>query len=246
MKIRLSLVTVFSLLLAGNTYAGSAHWGYSGHEGPEHWGNLSRDFEMCSKGRNQSPINITGTTESELAPISFSYKKSSLDVVNNGHTIKATYDAGSSITVDGHTYNLLQIHWHTPSENNIEGKSFPMEAHLVHGDKNGNLAVIGVMYTNGKENKEISEIWGNMPAKVHATSKNAKSKVSAMDMLPENKDYYRFNGSLTTPPCSEGVRWMVMKNPVEASEKQIKKFHSTFHGDTNRPLQPINARLVLK
>ena len=244
-----------ALALAGSTClcaglacasGGGAHWGYSGHEGPENWGKLAPEFEMCGKGKNQSPIDITGTVESELAPISFSYKSSTLDVINNGHTIKATYGSGSTITVDGHTYELLQVHWHTPSENHIDSKSFPMEAHFVHADKDGNLAVIGLMYTQGQENAGINEIWKVMPPKTGATIKSADVTIDAMSMLPANKDYYRCNGSLTTPPCSEGVRWMVLKEAAQASEAQVKKFHTTFHGDTNRPVQAINARPVLK
>lgn len=240
------LLTGMAAMVATTAYAGgSGHWGYSGHEGPEHWGDLSEEFSACSSGKNQSPVNLTGMIEADLKPISFSYKNSSLDVVNNGHTIKAGYSPGSSITVDGHTYNLLQVHWHTPSENHIEGRSFPMEAHFVHADDAGNLAVIAVMYTKGQENTAIAPVWAQMPSKAGETSK-ASTSVSAMNMLPKNKDYYRFNGSLTTPPCSEGVYWMVMKDSVEASAGQIEKFHSTFHHDTNRPVQALNARPVLK
>ncbi len=231
------------IALAGS---GASHWGYSGAEGPENWGSLSPDYEMCGKGKNQSPIDISGMIEAELQPISFSYSSSTLDVVNNGHTIKASFAPGSSITVDGHTYDLLQVHWHTPSENHINAQSFPMEAHFVHADKEGNLAVIGVMYTTGQENTGIMTVWSGMPAKSGDTLKDAAVSVNPMDMLPANKDYYRFNGSLTTPPCSEGVRWMVMKDLVEASPGQVEKFHSMFHGDTNRPVQPINARPVLQ
>jgi carbonic anhydrase len=235
------------ILLAGSALASSGgHWTYSGHRGPENWGTLSPDYEICGKGKNQSPIDITGSTEAEMEPIVFSYKTSGLDVVNNGHTIKAGYDAGSEIMVDGLRYNLLQVHWHTPSENNIEGKSFPMEAHFVHGDADGNLAVVGVMYSEGSKNEAIAAVWDHMPAEEGAISKDAKVMVNAMDMLPANKDYYRFNGSLTTPPCTEGVRWMVMKDAVEVSAEQVEAFHSKFHGDTNRPVQAINARPVLK
>jgi carbonic anhydrase len=233
-------------MAAASSAANEGHWGYAGHEGPEHWAELSPDFEMCGKGRNQSPINITGEIEAELAAISFSYKTSGLDSVNNGHTIKASYDAGSSITVEGKIYNLSQIHWHTPSENHIAGKSFPMEAHFVHADSAGNLAVIGVMYNKGAENQGISAIWDKIPAKLHDEAKDANVTVNALAILPADKDYYRFNGSLTTPPCSEGVTWMVMKNPVEASVEQIEKLHGLFHGDTNRPIQPANARPILK
>lgn len=247
MKKKLLVFVGGAALIAGTAYAsGSAHWGYSGHEGPKHWGELSEKFAVCGSGKNQSPINLTGMVEADLAPISFSYKDSSLDVVNNGHTIKANYDSGSSLTVDGHTYNLLQVHWHTPSENHIEGKSYPMEAHFVHSDADGNLAVIAIMYIKGREDSSIAPVWDNMPSESGKTSKISNINVTAMNMLPKDKDYYRFNGSLTTPPCSEGVRWMVMKNPVEASAEQIEKFHSTFHHDTNRPVQPLNARPVLK
>jgi len=234
------------LLASGAQASAGGHWGYAGHNGPEHWGSLSAEFEMCAKGKNQSPIDIAGAIEAELAPISFSYGTSGLDVVNNGHTIKASYAAGSSITVDGHTYNLLQVHWHTPSENTINGKHFPMEAHFVHGDKDGNLAVVSVMYEEGAANEAIAPVWDNMPVKEGDKAADAGVTVNAGAMLPANRDYYRFNGSLTTPPCTEGVLWMVMKTPVEASREQINKFHATFHVDTNRPVQPVNARAVLK
>jgi len=245
---RASIVFGSACLSAGIAFAGggNAHWGYSGAEGPENWGHLSPDFEMCAKGKNQSPINITATIESELSPISFSYSSSPLDVINNGHTIKASMTPGSSITVDGHIYELKQIHWHTPSENHIDGRSFPMEAHFVHADTEGNLAVIGIMYIKGREDASIANIWNRMPVKTDGVSKDADVTVNPMDMLPANRDYYRFNGSLTTPPCSEGVRWMVMKDPVEASAEQMEKFHSSFHGDTNRPVQPVNARPILQ
>lgn len=225
---------------------GNTHWGYSGEGGPENWGHLSPEFEVCGKGKNQSPIDISSMIESELPPISFSYKSGSLDVINNGHSIMESFAPGNSITLDDHTYELKQIHWHTPSENHVNGQAFPMEAHLVHADKQGNLAVIGIMYTDGRENSSIANIWNNMPAKIDAVNKDDSITVNPEDMLPPNRDYYLFNGSLTTPPCSEGVRWMVMKNPIEASAEQIKQFHSIFQVDTNRPVQPIYARPVLQ
>ncbi len=237
----------FSLLATTSAFAsgGTAHWGYSGEGAPEHWGDLSPEFAACKSGKNQSPIDITGLIESELAPIAFSYGDSKVDVVNNGHTIKASYDPGSSITVDGQTFNLLQVHFHSPSENTINGKSFPLEAHFVHADANSNLAVIGVMYEEGKENPALVPIWAAMPEKSGETLKG-EGQISAMAMMPANKDYYRFNGSLTTPPCSEGVRWMVIKESASVSADQVKQFYNRFHHDTNRPVQPINARPVLK
>lgn len=236
------------LLTAGIAWAsgGKAHWSYSGEGGPANWGHLSPDFVMCGKGKNQSPVDLNSMVEAELQPISFSYAPAGLDVVNNGHTIKASIAPGSSITVDGHRFDLLQVHWHTPSENTVNGKSFPMEAHLVHGDSAGNLAVVSVLYNKGQENKSISSVWEQMPAATGGTSKNKGTQVMPSAMLPADRDYYRFNGSLTTPPCTEGVLWLVMKNPVEASGKQIEKFHGTFHHDTNRPVQPANARVIMK
>jgi carbonic anhydrase len=167
-------------------------------------------------------------------------------VVNNGHTIKASYAAGGSITVAGHTYNLLQFHFHTPSENNIEGKSFPMEAHLVHADDTGNLAVVAVMFTKGAPNSVVEKVWVVMPSRAGEKVEKAGTQINVMDMLPPNKDHYRFNGSLTTPPCSEGVVWMVLKDAAEASKEQVEKFSHIMHHDTNRPVQPVNARPVLK
>ena len=248
-KVHLTALFIGSTFLCtgiAQASGGGAHWGYSGETGPEHWGSLSPEFTICDKGKNQSPIDIAGQTEAELQPISISYNPSPLDIVNNGHTIKATMAPGSTITVDGQTFNLLQVHWHTPSENHIQGQSFPMEAHLVHADQDGNLAVIGIMYTAGADNAGIAPVWDNIPAHVEETANNSQLTVNPLDLLPANHDYYRFNGSLTTPPCSEGVRWMVMKEPVQASAEQIEKFHSMFHGDTNRPVQPINARPVLQ
>jgi carbonic anhydrase len=236
-----------AVVVGAVAYAGGdAHWGYSGHEGPEHWGELSEKFKICGEGKNQSPINITGAIEAELPAIEFNYGDVGLNVVNNGHTIKVIYAAGSSITVAGHTYNLLQFHFHTPSENNIEGKSFPMEAHLVHADDTGNLAVVAVMFTKGAPNSVVEKVWVVMPSRAGEKVEKAGTQINVMDMLPPNKDHYRFNGSLTTPPCSEGVVWMVLKDAAEASKEQVEKFSHIMHHDTNRPVQPVNARPVLK
>ena len=142
-----ALIISTGLVIAG----GKAHWGYSGHEGPAHWGDLSAEYSICGSGKNQSPINLTGMIEADLPAINFNYKNSSLEVVNNGHTIQANYAGGSTIRIDGKTFKLIQFHFHTPSENNIEGKSFPMEAHLVHADNDGNLAVVSVMFTRSEE-----------------------------------------------------------------------------------------------
>lgn len=249
MKRFMLYVLGLSIALCGSYVAyagGKAHWGYTGNTGPAHWGKLSEKFIACSTGRNQSPINLTGMVQADLADIKFNYRRVTLKILNNGHTIEAKYAKGSRISVDRHTYELLQFHFHSPSENHINGRSFPLEAHLVHADKKGNLAVVAVMFVEGKSNPFIDTLWKHMPAKAGTENSVPNIRINVMDLLPANKAYYRYNGSLTTPPCSEGVRWMVMKNPVEISRAQGKKFHSTMRVDNNRPVQPLNARLILK
>lgn len=248
MKKRILAMIGASCLLAGTAYAsGSIHWGYAGHEGPEYWGSLSQGFAACKDGKSQSPINIVNASANdiELPAIEFKYAASPMQIVNNGHTIKVDYSGDSTITVEGKTFKLLQFHFHTPSENRIDGKSFPMEAHFVHADAAGNLAVIGVMYDQGAADQIIADIWGKMPHKSGETVADAGS-VNAMDMMPANKDYYRFDGSLTTPPCSEGVTWMVLKDAKTVSGEQASQFAELFHGGNARPVQSVNARTVLK
>lgn len=227
------------------TSSGGAHWGYSGEAGPENWGNLDARYVTCKTGRNQSPIDLTNFVEANLNPITYSYQAGTTEILNNGHTVQINYAAGSSITVDGHVFELEQFHFHAPSENTINGKHYPMEGHLVHADKDGNLAMIAVMFEQGRNNPLLSPLWMKMPNK--QGDKNALPKpynVSAM--LPSDRDYYRFDGSLTTPPCSEGVLWFVIKQPAIASKPQIDQFTKVMGHSNNRPLQPLNEREVLK
>jgi carbonic anhydrase len=223
-------------------------WGYSGETGPDKWGDLSPDFILGKIGRNQSPINIAGDSviEADLPHIKFDYKEEPLKILNVGHTIDVLYESGNSIEVDGIRFVLKQFHFHNPSENHIEGVEFPLEAHLVHADKDGNLAVIAVMFTEGKENTFLEKIWAHAPKKKGETTTAAGETVNVMEMLPANKDYYRFGGSLTTPPCSEGVRWLVLKNPVEVANSQVKAFGKLIGFANDRPIQPTNARAILK
>ncbi len=222
-----------------------AHWGYSGHEGPEQWGELDPEYSICAKGKNQSPVNLTGMIESDLPPIIIKYKSGGNEILNNGHTIQVNYTADSTIKVNKHEFELKQFHFHSPSENTIEGHSYPMEAHLVHSDKEGNLAVIAIMYKFGKKNAELEKAWAYIPGNVDQINLLPQS-VDANNLLPHNHDYYRFNGSLTTPPCSEGVLWLVMKYFDTASKEQIDKFAHTMGLPNNRPIQPINARAIMK
>jgi len=244
-KVCLSMAAAF-VLVAGSSMASEAvHWGYSGHGGPENWAELNPAYEMCGKGVNQSPINLTDFVESELPPITFHYSGLATEVVNNGHSIQANYTAGSTIEIDGKTFELKQFHFHSPSENTINGESFPMEAHFVHAAQDGSLAVIAVMFKIGDENEGISKLWKQMPAKAGEKVAMA-SQVKADDVLPQDRDYYRFNGSLTTPPCTEGVLWMVMKQPMTVSQEQVDAFTHVMHHPNNRPVQSVHARPVLQ
>ncbi len=241
-KLLTTLLLTASLTLVASAN-GKAHWAYEGDTNPAHWGELDPKFSACSEGLNQSPVNLGGFVESELPAIDFKYMLKSTEILNNGHTVQINMAKGSTITVDGISFELKQFHFHTPSENNINDKSFPLEAHFVHASDKGELAVVAVMFDEGKENKTLATLWKNMPMK--AGDKSALVE-SIETLLPENRDYYRFNGSLTTPPCTEGVRWLVMKESITLSKEQIATFEKVMHHPNNRPIQNTNARMILK
>ena len=167
MKTKLSLLalTILATGCATTTQHAShnKHWSYTGQEGPEYWGALDPKYSTCDKGLNQSPINLTGFIESDLSPLELEYKLGGHEILNNGHTIQVNYQAGSKLSVNGHFYELKQFHFHSPSENHIDGKSYPMEMHLVHTDVEGNLAVVAVVFEEGNKNETLKEIWNTMP-----------------------------------------------------------------------------------
>ncbi|CAK0746905.1 Carbonic anhydrase [Gammaproteobacteria bacterium] len=240
-KKKLSIVAA-SILLTSTAYAG--HWTYEGAEGPEHWGDIASEFAACSKGKTQTPIDIKGEVKASIAPIKFNYGTTASEIFNNGHTVQVTIAPGSSITVDGIEFGLKQLHFHTPSENLVHGKPFAMEMHLVHADKDGNLAVVGVMMEKGKENAVLAQLWKQMPqTKDEKIPLNAT--VNPSSLLPSARHYYRFDGSLTTPPCSEGVRWLVLKDPISVSEDQVEAFAKAVHEHNARPIQPVGARVIV-
>ncbi len=233
------------VLVAGSGLAADMHWGYAGKSAPAHWSEIDPAYEMCTKGVNQSPIDLKGFIEADLAPITFHYTGLATEVVNNGHTIQANYTAGSTIEVAGKIFQLKQFHFHSPSENTINGQSFPLEAHFVHAAEDGSLAVVSVLFQIGEENKALARLWKQMPHKAGEKAAMA-SQVRARDLMPEDRDYYRYNGSLTTPPCTEGVLWLVMKQPLTVSKTQVEDFVRVMHHYNNRPVQPVHARAVLQ
>jgi len=225
----------------------ASHWGYVGEGAPEHWGALSEENKTCQTGMNQSPINIETTLNAHLSPLEVHYSDGPVALINNGHTIQAGLKTttADTITINGKTFTLQQFHFHAPSENTIHGKHYAMEMHLVHKDASGAIAVVAVMFNKGAENSELNKLWATMPEKTdQSTSIAAQMDLNAL--LPGDKTFWRFSGSLTTPPCSEGVTWIVMKHPLTLSETQLKKFTHTMHHDNNRPAQPLNGRVVVE
>ena len=238
-----------ALALLGSTSvfaAGAAPWSYHGETAPEHWSELSPEYATC-KAQNQTPINIRNAAKTNLAPLYMAYSSDAQKITNTGHTVQISYAEGSTIEVDGEKFTLKQMHFHTPSENQIQGKSYPMELHLVHANADGALAVVGVMFVEGKDNTDLAKLWRAMPKKAgESVNLLSENTVSAYSFLPKKQEYYRFSGSLTTPPCSEGVRWLVMKTPIDASAAQIKAFTDTMGTHTNRPIQALNGRVILE
>lgn len=246
MFLKSMVVLGMSSLVSAQVLAGS--WGYSGKDGPEKWAQLSPDYATCGSGRNQSPVDLNRVVDAPLEPIQFHYDTVAEEVVNNGHTVQVNVRPGSYIVVNGKRFELKQFHFHAPSENRIEGRTFPMEGHWVHADHDGNLAVVAVMFTGDGNGAKLRDIWRALPMQTGETTTLSAANLPGLStFIPEHKDYYRFNGSLTTPPCSEGVVWLVMKEPVPASSEQLSKFRQALGGhDNNRPVQPLNARLIVE
>lgn len=220
------------------------HWSYDGDAAPQNWSKLSPDFHLCEQGKAQSPINIKEALPVHPHPLKLSYQLPPVSVINNGHSVQVNVQQGDFATLDGDKFVLQQFHFHSPSENTLNGKSFPMEAHFVHMDAEGEVAVIAVMFETGKANPELEKIWQQMPEKA-GESVMLKEKVSLDGLLPKDLTHYRFSGSLTTPPCTEGVRWLVVKQPQTLSEAQLEKFQHVMHHANNRPVQGLHGRVVV-
>lgn len=239
-----------ALLLAGAAGAASAadtpaHWSYDGAHGPQHWGSMQADYSTCKLGHQQSPIDIRATTKAQLPALEFAYQASPLKIIDNGHTIQVNYAAGSSVTIDGVRYELLQFHFHKPSEERINGRSYPLVAHLVHKNADGKLAVVAVLFKQGAENPLVKTLWDALPTTKGQQQEPAGVNIEIASLLPPAQGYYSFAGSLTTPPCSEEVSWFVLKQPVEISAAQLKRFARLYKHNA-RPVQPLNGRTVLE
>lgn len=218
------------------------HWDYSGEGGPEHWGELKSANVMCSLGKRQSPIDIRDGIKVELEPITFDYRPTQFRVIDNGHTVQVNVEPGNSIVIGAKRYDLIQFHFHRPSEERINGRQFDMVAHLVHKSVDGQLAVVAVLMAQGTAHPMVQLVWNSLPLEKNV-EQYAPVMLDLKAMLPEKHDYYTYMGSLTTPPCSEGVLWMVMKQAASMSPEQINIF-SRLYPMNARPIQNSSGRLI--
>ena len=221
----------------------STHWDYTDDTGPAHWGDLSPAFAACKCGAAQSPIDLTSDAQAQPHDLTFRYAPAPLAVVNNGHTIQVDYAPGSTLVSGGRQYTLQQFHFHHSSEHTVDGIPADMELHLVHQDAAGRLAVVGIFLTAGGRNEALEPVWAHMPARKGERRLVSEIAVNAADLLPADLSYYSYDGSLTTPPCTEGVRWFVLRSPVEVSPEQLARF-AALYPHNSRPTQPLNERTV--
>ncbi len=226
---------------AGRAAHGS-HWSYEGRGGPQAWGQLKPEFSTCANGQRQSPIDIRDGLALELEPVQFAYQSSRFGVIDTGHTVQVNPAPGNSIDINGRRYELLQFHFHRPSEERINGRQFDMVVHLVHKDAEGRLAVVAVLLERGAAQPLLQTVWNNLPLE-RGEEVAARATLDLNELLPAQRGYYTYMGSLTTPPCSEGVLWVVLQQPVQVSGTQIDIF-SRLYPMNARPIQQASGRLI--
>ena len=222
--------------------AAHAQWDYAGSGGPDTWGQMKPEFARCSSGLRQSPIDIRDGIKVNLDPVQFDYKPSAFRVLDNGHTVQVNVGPGNSIDVGGRRYDLVQFHFHRPSEERINGRQFDMVVHLVHKDIDNRLAVVAVLLDRGSAHPLVQNVWNNLPLE-KGDEVAARTTIDLNALLPTERSYFTYMGSLTTPPCSEGVLWMVMKAPMAISNEQIGIFARLYPMNA-RPIQSVSGRLI--
>ena len=216
----------------------AVNWGYEGAMGPESWGN---DFPTCARGKAQAPLNIKGPFEKALFNVTPDYKNGPLKIINNGHTIQVNVPPGSKLRIDSQPFELVQFHFHRPSEEQLNGKPSAMVAHFVHKNSEGRLAVLGVLLKEGNENPGIKTLWTHAPAKEGPEVSPEGVNFNPGNLLPREYEFYSYEGSLTTPPCTEGVRFFILKSQVNISREQVEAFPFKKNA---RPVQPQNGRAI--
>ena len=220
--------------------AETVEWGYAGVGAPERWADLSADYAVCAEGASQSPIDIVEAPVSAGTPPTFDYAGRSTEIACFSHSVHAHFDERNTLSSAAGDYRLLQIHWHTPSEHRIAGRSFPMELHLVHSRESGEIAVVGILYEIGAADPAIQRLLDAAPAARGDTERN--TELSGRDFQPNGASYYAYDGSLTTPPCSEGVAWYIMRERRTVSAEQLAALSEIVGGENNRAVQALNGR----
>ncbi len=238
-----SLVLFCSPVLSRGQETKMPEWSYSGKEGPKEWAKLGPAYAECADGKTESPIDIEHATPAQLPTLALDYKAVSLAIVDNGHTVEVMYPGGSTLTVGGHTYVLKQFHFHHPSEEHVDGKVYPLEAHLVHSDADGHIAVLAVLFDLGAANPLLDELWKYVPSEKEKEADVPSVSVNIGDLLSAKRGYFTYMGSLTTPPCTEGVTWYVLKAHATISKEQLEVFEKLYPLNA-RPIQPTNGRSI--
>ncbi|AYM84021.1 carbonic anhydrase [Agrobacterium tumefaciens] len=238
----LALLAACPLCASTGYAAEGTHWSYKGEAGPGNWGGIDGQYAACSAGSQQSPLNITGAVKAEIPNLAIDWKKGG-QMVNNGHTIQINATPGGTLRRGEKTYELLQYHFHAPSEHLVEGQNFPMEVHFVHKNaETGALGVLGVFIKSGVANVAFAELAAAFPTQAHTES--SVGNIDPTALLPANLSYWTYEGSLTTPPCSEIVDWMVAMKPIEVDEADIAKFTAIYSMNARPALTP-NRRFIL-
>lgn len=247
MKKTVAAVILTALLSACSQHPGAEHrphWGYQGEESPAHWGELAEEFATCNTGHLQSPVSLSSKSKSVKTHLDYHYNSARYEIENNGHTVELVPQIQSvNLTLDGQAYSLRQFHVHTPSEHTLDQRQFPLELHFVHTSDNGNIVVIAVMVEAGRENSILAQILVQ-PVKA-GEEKLLSQPLNPRQLFPQNTSHLRLQGSLTTPPCTEGVTWIVMKNPIQASAAQLNAMEKMIGIKNNRPLQTLGDRIIV-
>lgn len=240
MKASKKLLKLISLICIVSFAKEETHWTYGGDHGPTSWGKIE-GASLCEEGKEQSPVDLKWKKPNENRKVELEYgKQTAFKVLDNGHTIQANFASGNFVSIDGQKFELVQLHFHAHSEHSLSNKFFPLEMHLVHKNADGKLAVLGVFFKEGKENKELNKIWSAIPESKNE-EKASQSEIALTKLLPKIHTHYHYMGSLTTPPCSEGVNWNVFNTPLTLSKEQLARF-TKIYANNYRPTQDVNDR----
>lgn len=244
MSVRLA-ATALWVCAAASAVAGDPAWTYRGEHGAEHWAEMKREWAVCSSGQRQSPVDIVAAKAGPAVPLRFDYRPSALRIVNDGHTVRVRLANGSKLYMGNEALSLQQFHFHTPGGDKLRGEEFPMGMHFLHKSASGRLVSLVLLFRQGAENPALKALLPHMPVQGLPEQSLAQVQVDPAEWLPMSKGYYRYEGSLTAPPCTEGVLWLVMKQPLDISAAQLAALHRLFP-DNARPVQALHGRQVLE